>query len=159
MILYEKIGKLFLDFRNSPETVLDVDTLNERTIEKIYPNHIKDLRGHTHKVFVVNERNGRLTIENGKIRSPYVYFLAIIRNKENSLMVPQSFEGSRDQALMTYNDLYNSRQFQISLTTIFVLEQPTPHLMTYEETGYCPLVPKPETTSKVFGFHKVKRIK
>lgn len=155
-ILFEESGEIFVDFNNNPGTALRLSSIDDQTIRKIYPNHLKDLKGHQHLILIARELE-KVIIKNGKLCSAPVHFLNIIQEVENSKIVFGMLDGPLDQILKQYVDLYYDRRFHMTLNTIFHPEHIAPSLMTYEETGYCSLVP--EKVAMSFSLSKVKNRK
>lgn len=152
-VLFEESDEIFVDFNNNPGRALRFGSADDQTIEKIYPNHLKNLKKLQHKILVTHQ-NPRVRIENGRLVSKFRYFLHAVEKVENSQMRFQMLLGDREQVLANYVKFYHSRANQMTLNTIFSIKEIGPQLMTYEELGTCPLVPIPEASYNL-SFYKV----
>lgn len=139
-----------MDFNNNPGTALRLNLINDRTIEKIYPNQLKDLKRHQHDIMIASKKN----IVNGQIRSKFKHLLEIIEQKENSQMIYFQVHGTPREIIEYVGNLLASRQIHMVLDKGLVIQNSAPKLMTYEETGICAIAVFPEETIG-FNLHKV----
>lgn len=104
----------------------------------IFPDKLKNLNGYAYKV-VIHQQPPRLVIENRTIRTPLSNFLSIIGKVQNATFNFFAINDYRDLAIV-----WEKRQMDLTLND--AIAYPTaqyPKLLTYEETGYCALVPRP----------------
>jgi hypothetical protein len=75
-----------------------------------------------------------------------------------SYIILEKFEGEDGYDSKSLNDAFDylttNRQYEMTLNTLVIPILPTPKLITYEQTGYCPLIPIPDKLpfSKVIFF-------
>lgn len=151
VVIFERLGQVFANYENVSITL---DKIDNGTIAWIFPNHLTYQTNSKHMI-VVTEEVPRVRIQNRIVISKYRYLLESISKKENSIMMFRELRGPLQLVSKEYFRMYNNRQFLMTLNTVFVTENPAPQLMTYEETGLCPLVPVIEQASTKFHFMEV----
>lgn len=110
---------------------------NKTDPEVLYPDILKDLRGYNYRVLVYHEEP-RVLINESYVKSQFVDFLLAVGRKQNAgfnLIQPVNVEASVE--------FFENRLVDLTLNTgiIFMSSKDT-KLFTYEETGYCALIPK-----------------
>lgn len=148
--IFEFQSRVYVEFNNNQNGPLTLSQLGENLISKIYPDHLKNLKGQTHKIFV-HQQPPRVTIVNGKARSMLTHFLDIIKKIENSQIrfgsVQNIDKASSDTLNSFISDLLDRKEIMMTLNTMIKSIDYAPKLMTYEETGFCPMVPLPKKES------------
>jgi len=104
---------------------------------------LKNLKGYPIKIACISEQP-RIKIQSHQMSGPMVYFVKILREKMNgNIIFPR---------IWTVDDIANlwmSKNMHLTLNTAIRMPRTdhAPKLLTYEENGYCALVPKPPRTS------------
>jgi hypothetical protein len=158
-ILFELDSRVFVDFYNNDKAPFALRNVNRPLIERIYPDHLKNLQGTTHTIFV-HQQPPRVKIENNKVQAKLVMFLkTAVQALEKSEIKFRSLsyisESSPDYLKDYVNHLFNKREIMMTLNTLMKTQITTPKLMTYEETGFCPMVPLLEKESINLMFFEV----
>lgn len=157
-IIYEAYSNVFVEFYNNQEGHLTLSQIEDELIEKIYPNHQKDLKGLIHRFFAY-QQHPMVTITKGLVKSKLSHFWRLLEKFENSDVRFGYVEKDNEVSTVALTNLMvnilNKRQVQMILNTMIKFTGIAPKLMIYEETGYCPLVPLPEKDSNNLMFLEV----
>lgn len=114
---------------------------------KIFPDKLKNLNRNRYQI-VVADTPPYVSIGNGKVKSKLSYFLEIIKQKQNAGINYQIVMPEDPSKIVKIMYAKKARgELDLILNTIFKTDFAAPQLMTYEENGYCPLVPLPQKTS------------
>jgi len=124
------------------ETYLSLDgepsqELNDFDTALIFPDKLKNMAGCAYKI-VVYSQIPKLVIQQGSPKSPYVHFVKMIQKVQNATIVYTIIKNEMELA-----NYWASRQLDLTLNTGIQMYSREPKLITYEEAGYCALVPLP----------------
>ena len=103
----------------------------------IFPDKLKSMHRFQYDV-VVYEQESVLQIKNKKVTSPLLYFLLAVESVQNSSF---KFTIIDDYRLIKY--YWMDRRMHLTINTGVTIDNPEPELLTYEENGYCALIPLP----------------
>ncbi|CAG9811081.1 unnamed protein product [Chironomus riparius] len=110
--------------------------------QDIFYNKLNDLHGYPYRI-VACAQLPRVIIENMTIHSALLYFLQAVAKIQNGNLWIRVLNNCKD--VIVY---WKQRLMDISLNTAVEVYFPSiPKLLTYEEIGYCALVPLPQTNS------------
>lgn len=157
-VIYEDSDKIFVEFNNNPGLPLSLDVINRKTIETIYPNHLRQVKGYRHRILIAEEIP-HLKLVNGEVRAKFAYFLKAVAQMENSIIeFINMANAAQEQFVPAIKYAYENRIMEISLIRSIgsdeVLHQN--QLLTYEELAICTLVPRSKGIFRVFSFIRVK---
>ena len=114
------------------------DSLN---IQMLFPDHLKDLSGFAF-IIVAMEEVPRVEVYGKIVYTDLNFFLLAVSRKLNARLRMVIDRGNLD-----YSSVYENRQMDLTVSSFMHVGQYDPKLLTYEETGNCALVPKPDSSS------------
>lgn len=117
---------------------------NQDDPKQLYPDHLKDMHGYNYRVLFYNQMP-KVKFENGHLASPWNFFLIALAEKQNA-KIHGVYLKNRSE-LFKY---FDTRQMDFTINSGTHVEMSYPQLLTYEETGYCALIPMNQ--SKLFFF-------
>lgn len=110
----------------------------------LFPDVLKNLEGNYYRVLVY-QQVPRVIIKSNKVQSELGEFLKIVVMKQNAVINLKVVNGPTD--VINY---YNNRAMHLTINTAAVINYDdkfdNPKLLTYEENGYCALIPKPSSS-------------
>ncbi|KAL7013018.1 hypothetical protein ACKWTF_015152 [Chironomus riparius] len=115
----------------------ELTVLTQPKASDIFPNKLKDMKGFAYKVSVFQQRP-RLVIINGSIRNYLTYFMSAVNNAQNSTTKYIFVKNQKDIV-----DQISYREMDLTFNTPIHTRNPEPPLLTYEENGFCALIPVP----------------
>lgn len=102
----------------------------------MFPDKLIDLQNYQYSVALFNQPP-RLILEKNGVRNPLMYFLAVIAQKQNTLVELNLLNDPKEIL-----DVWNSRGMDLTLNSaVSFPSSHSPKLLTYEESAYCALVP------------------
>lgn len=126
-------------YENSGVVYAGPKPLNDGNILKVFSNPLENLKGQEIKVFVFNQIP-TVTVSEGQIQSSAMTFMRTYAEKDN-LMLSFQYFGEIEEAMKVMRELAVSWEFEMSLNAFESDAEKMPKLMTYEESGYCVIVP------------------
>lgn len=111
--------------------------------EILFPEVLKNLNGNSYQVLIY-EQVPRVFGSSKAVQSNLIYFLAAVVKKQNARVNVIKVDGPRNLI-----EPYKNRKMHLTLNDGAVLTNAKndPKLLTYEETGYCALIPRPKSSS------------
>lgn len=147
-ILFEESGTIYVNI-NDAKQPLQLESLKSDLVQTIYPDHLKTYKGQTFNFLAYNEPPA-VTIQ-GRVISKYNNFLAVIEDLDGLKSAFMVLKGNIKKIGEVIMDFFGARRYEMTINTFFMFETAAPKLMTYEQTGYCVLVPKHELASMKGG--------
>ncbi|KAL7035799.1 hypothetical protein ACKWTF_008564 [Chironomus riparius] len=116
---------------------------NVKNGNNLFPDKLKNLMGYKYRIVVYNQLP-RLMMKDGNVQSSMTYFMDAVAAKQNATIQYIQIENHKD-----FSEYWEDREMDLTLNTgvTFVNTGSFPKLLTYEETGYCALVPLPSKVS------------
>lgn len=109
----------------------------------LYPDHMVEV---TMRIFT-HTNPPLVTVDNGKIKSKYMYFFKILKERRILTRIRVLSLSDPRQISSRFKEWQANRQYELFLSKTFNFIDNLPRLMTYEQLSYCVMVPKPERTS------------
>jgi len=103
----------------------------------MFPDKLRSMDRYQYKI-IVYDQPPRVKIKNNVISTPLLYFLQAVTSVQNSRLYLTVID---DYHLM--RNLWYDKKMHLTLNTGVIFNHPEPKLLTYEESGYCALVPLP----------------
>lgn len=116
---------------------------------EVYQNRIIG-PGTLHSIFIY-QQPPLVRFTDGKFRSKFMHLLESIEKIEDSKVKMTAVKNQKGLDLKfinkAFHDIVANRAMEMTLNTLIVTRTGPPKLMTYEENGYCPVVPIPKKIS------------
>jgi len=112
----------------------------------IFPNKLRSMDRYQYKI-IVYDQPPRVKIKNNVVSTPLLYFLqavASVQSSRPSLFIIDDYHHMKDYWI--------ERKMHLTLNSGVTIGNSEPKLLTYEEAGYCALVPLPP---KIPLFHSI----
>ncbi|CAG9811085.1 unnamed protein product [Chironomus riparius] len=114
---------------------------NPEQSDLVFPDKLRDMNGHMYTILAYNQVP-RVIINNNKVSSTIVPFMHAVTKLQNSRHQLYIIKDLRE-----FRKLWMDRSFDFSLSYGVFMDSSEPKLQTYEENGYCALVPLPPKTT------------
>jgi hypothetical protein len=145
-ILFEEAERVFVNYNSGHP--FELQNIEDDLVQKIFSFHTKSSDVQT---ILVYEERPAIRFYDGKVISKYGYFLDIIQKREGLNIQYRAIGGTLTNVKTFYAQLFSQRRFEMTFNSFFRVLTAAPKLMTYDEFGFCVLVPKPEADNIIKG--------
>ncbi|CAG9811086.1 unnamed protein product [Chironomus riparius] len=115
--------------------------LNDVGTELIFPDKLRNMFGYPYKVYVYSQIP-KLIISHGRPLTPLAHFMSAVQKIQNATVL---YKVLKHETLL--KNVWMDRLMDLTLNTGYKFYTSEPKLMTYEDSGYCALIPLPSETS------------